>query len=175
MAMVLGEFESGLAQQSALLYLLVQTFPHDVAVVAVVETSRVMPAASSFVLKASKTKWLCWNRFWTEFRWQINPHFQNATLAVGFEKQNKYISSRNTMHQMAIEQSADTDMPLGLNIDAQGRNQAQWEQHKACSGDHDGNASSWRIPWCIRGSYGHVVLVSRFIHILHLDLPGIHS
>jgi hypothetical protein len=56
MAMVLGEFESGLAQQSALLYLLVQTFPHDVAVVAVVETSRVMPAASSFVLKASKTK-----------------------------------------------------------------------------------------------------------------------
>jgi len=54
MAMVLGEFESGLAQQSALLYL--QTFPHDVAVVAVVETSRVMPAASSFVLKASKTK-----------------------------------------------------------------------------------------------------------------------
>jgi hypothetical protein len=56
MAMVLGEFESGLAQQSAFLYLLVQTFPHDVAVVAVVETSRVMPAASSFVLKASKTK-----------------------------------------------------------------------------------------------------------------------
>ena len=56
MAMVLGEFESGLAQQSALLYLLVQTFPHDVAVVAVVETSRDMPAAASFVLKASKTK-----------------------------------------------------------------------------------------------------------------------